>query len=115
MITTAELAKRLGDPSLVVVDVRPMAAYNGWQLQGEVRGGHISGAVACPSSWTDGVEAGDLKTLIHAKGITPDKTVVTYGYTRDESTAVAGKLGDTGYQNVLVYEAGLGEWATNPS
>ena len=115
MITTTDLAKRLGDPALVVVDVRPMAAYNGWQLQGEARGGHISGAVACPSSWTDGVEADDLKTLIHAKGITPDKTVVIYGYTRDESAAMARKLRDMGYQDVLAYEAGLAEWATDLS
>ncbi len=115
MITTTDLAKRLGDPTLVVVDVRPIAAYNGWQLQGEARGGHISGAVACPLSWTDGFEVDDLKSLIHAKGITADKTVVVYGYKRDESAAMARKLRDMGYQDVLVYEAGLVEWATDPS
>ena len=113
--TTSELAKQLGHPAIVVVDVRPMAAYNGWQLKGESRGGHIRGAVACPLSWTEGVDPDDLKTLIRAKGITPDKTVVVYGYTTDESAAAATMLGDLGYEDVLAYEAGLLVWAADPS
>ena len=95
-ISTTDLVQRLGDLSLVVVDVRPMAAYNGWQLQGEARGGHITGAVAYPLSWTDYVEADDLKRLIRAKGITPDKTVAIYGYTPDESVAMVQVLGEMG-------------------
>ena len=34
-ITPTELAARLGDPNLTIVDVRPIAAYNGWRLRGE--------------------------------------------------------------------------------
>ena len=40
-ISTEELRDRLGDPALTIVDVRPLAAYNGWRLRGEARGGHI--------------------------------------------------------------------------
>src|SRR5215211_3659495 len=40
-VSTADLGERLGDPGLVVVDVRSMAAYNGWRLHGEARGGHL--------------------------------------------------------------------------
>ena len=50
-IDTAELRDRLDDPSLTIVDVRPLAAYNGWRLGGEARGGHIPGAVAFPVAW----------------------------------------------------------------
>ncbi len=50
-IQTEELRDRLGDPELAVVDVRPLAAYNGWRLRGEARGGHIPGAVAFPMAW----------------------------------------------------------------
>ena len=39
-ISTEELRDRLGDPALTIVDVRPLAAYNGWRLHGEARGGH---------------------------------------------------------------------------
>ena len=50
-ISTADLRDRLGEPGLTIVDVRPMAAYNGWRLDGEPRGGHIPGAVAFPAAW----------------------------------------------------------------
>lgn len=112
-ISTAELAQQLGNPALVVIDVRPMAAFNGWQLQGETRGGHIRGAIAFPVSWLDTVEAADLETLAESKGITRDKTVVVYGYTRDDSAAMAQWLSDLGYENVLTYKAGLAEWAAD--
>jgi thiosulfate/3-mercaptopyruvate sulfurtransferase len=114
-ITTTKLAKQLGNPALIIIDVRPMAAYNGWQLQDEDRGGHIRGAVAFPLSWTDAIEAADLKTLFQSKGITQDKTVVVHGYTRDDSTAMVNELTDLGYENLLTYEAGLAEWAADDS
>ena len=50
-ISTAELAGRLGEQGLVVVDLRPLAEYNGWRSPGAGRGGHIAGAVALPSAW----------------------------------------------------------------
>ena len=50
-ISAAELRDRLGDPDLTIVDLRPTAAFNGWRLRGEARGGHIPGAVAFPSAW----------------------------------------------------------------
>ena len=37
-ISTTELRDRLADPTLTIVDVRPIAAYNGWRLKGEARG-----------------------------------------------------------------------------
>jgi 3-mercaptopyruvate sulfurtransferase SseA len=114
-ISTTDLAQQLGDPALVVVDVRPMAAYNGWQFQGEARGGHIPGAVAFPLSWTDAIEAADLKTLMESKGITRDKTVIVYGYTRDEGAAMVNRLRDLGYEKVLTYAASLAAWAADPS
>ena len=112
-ISTTELARQLGNPELAVIDVRPMAAYNGWQLQGETRGGHIRGAFAFPLSWTDGIEASDLKMLLQSKGITQDRSVVVYGYTRDESAAFVTRLSDLGHEEVLAYEASLAEWAAD--
>ena len=47
-LSASELAARLGQPSLVVVDARPMAAYNGWRIGEEFRGGHVPGGVAFP-------------------------------------------------------------------
>jgi 3-mercaptopyruvate sulfurtransferase SseA len=114
-ISTADLAQSLGDPDLVVVDLRPMAAYNGWQLNGEARGGHIEGAVACPSVWTNGMEPDDLKKLLESKGITRDKKVVIYGYSAADSLAMADMLGKFGYENALAYEGGMEAWAADPA
>ena len=37
-IDTTELRARLDDPTLTIVDARPLTAYNGWQVGDEVRG-----------------------------------------------------------------------------
>ena len=47
-LSTEELRRRVGDGRTHVVDVRPVDAYNGWRLRGEVRGGHIAGARSLP-------------------------------------------------------------------
>lgn len=112
-ISTPDLAEQLGDPSLVLLDVRPMAAFNGWPLKGEPRGGHIPGAVPFPLVWADKSELPELKPHLESKSVTADKTVVVYGYTRDESAVLAGRLVELGYDNVLVYETGLAEWAAD--
>src|SRR5438132_14295132 len=78
-ISTVELRDRLGDPDLSVVDVRPMAAYNGWRLRGEARGGHIPGAVAFPRPWLESVDEKEIQRLLKAKGITPDRAVASSG------------------------------------
>ena len=50
-IRPTDLLARLADPALRLVDARPLAAYNGWRLGSEPRGGHIPGAGAIPSEW----------------------------------------------------------------
>jgi len=110
-ISTEELAQKLGDSNVIVVDTRSQAAYIGWQLEGEVRGGHIRGAVDFPMSWTSGVNEVDLREMMEAKGITQDKTVVVYGNNGEQSQEMAQLLRSLGYENVLNYEVGLIEWA----
>ena len=51
-ISTRAMVEVIEDPECVVVDVREMAAFNGWALHGDARGGHIPGAVAFPLEWT---------------------------------------------------------------
>jgi 3-mercaptopyruvate sulfurtransferase SseA len=114
-ISTKKLSEQLGNPELVVVDVRNTAAYNGWKLTGEARGGHIPGAVDFPVSWTENIQDADLRTLLKSKGISSNKTVVVYDYETDKSALMARMLRDSGYENVLTYDAGLAEWAANAS
>ena len=70
-ISTDELRDRLGGPALTVVDVRPLAAYNGWRLRDEARGGHIPGAVAFPGDWLRTVDAPEVERLLRSKGVEP--------------------------------------------
>jgi len=109
VVTTAELRSRLADPSLTIVDVRPLHAYNGWRL-GEARGGHIPGAVAFPGAWLTSADDAEVARLLLEKGVVADQEVVLYGDAADVA-AVGARLADLDHQRVRVYEAGWAEWA----
>lgn len=112
-ISTQELADHIDDPEVVVVDVRDISAFNGWQLYGEARGGHISGALAFPLSWLAEAAGPVIKRCVVAKGVTPDKTVVVYDTQRERSMAMAARLETWGYARVRTYDAGLAAWAAD--
>ncbi len=67
-ISTADLRRRLADPDLTIVDLRPMAAFNGWRLGREARGGHIRGAVAFPGEWLASEDAAGDRAPAQAQG-----------------------------------------------
>ncbi len=112
-ISTQALAGASEDPECVVVDVREMAAFNGWTCHHEARGGHLCGAVAFPLEWTAIVHGTALQRLLISKGITPHRTVVVYDMLRDRSAAMASCLRSLGYSRVLTYEAGVAAWAAD--
>ena len=114
-IDTAELRDRLDDPTLAILDVRPLAAYNGWRLRGEVRGGHIPGAAALPADWFASIDEPEIARLLAGKGIAPDRDIVVYGNDADDATAVAGALERFGIPGARVYDTGFGAWAANES
>jgi thiosulfate/3-mercaptopyruvate sulfurtransferase len=111
-ISTSELHERMSDTDLTIVDVRPLAAYNGWRLNGEARGGHIPGAVAFPSAWLHSVDEEEIERLLIAKGIVAGRSLVVYGDGL-QAAAFAAKLENLGLQGVRVYDAGFGAWATD--
>jgi thiosulfate/3-mercaptopyruvate sulfurtransferase len=112
-ISTHALAESLEDPAFVLVDVRHMAAFNGWRHHSTARGGHIRGAVAFPLEWTDMVTGAALQHLLVSHGITAHKTVVVYDVARERSAAMAHRLSALGYANVLIYDAGVAAWAAD--
>ena len=113
-ISTEELLAQLDNPEFILVDIRPSAAYNGWKLKDEVRGGHIRGAVSFPISWIKQLSSQELEALSASKGITSKNAVVVYGYKSDDCSTMVNLLRDLGLRKVLIYEAGLQEWAANP-
>ena len=91
-LSTRAMGEALEDPACVVVDVREMAAFNGWALQHEARGGHLPGAVAFPLEWTSVVQGTALQHLLASKGILPHSTIVVYDAQRHRSAAMAHRL-----------------------
>ena len=114
VVSTAELHRRLADPDLTIVDVRPLPAYNGWRLAGEPRGGHIPGAVSFPAAWLESVDEAEVERLLHEKGIVAGREVVLYG---DEPGAVSvfrSRLLDLGHEELRIQEHSWPGWANDP-
>lgn len=113
-ISTEKLATQLGTEDLVVVDVRSDAAYNGWKLKGETRGGHIKGAVHFPVSWLELLENEELIDTLKKKGVTSDKKIVVYGYKDSQSKKLGLFLKDElDYKDVAIYKNGIVKWSAN--
>ena len=91
----------------VIVDIRPMAAYNGWPLRHEVRGGHIAGAVPFSVSWFSGPKSPERMNLLENKGITRDRNLILYGYGSDDASMAASCLDGLGFGRIRIYADGL--------
>jgi thiosulfate/3-mercaptopyruvate sulfurtransferase len=92
-----------------------MAAYNGWALRGEVRGGHVAGAVPFPLTWFRGLDGAELQRALQAKDISRDTPVFLYGYDGEEAVEAAGALKALGYSSLKILGDGLPAWADDPA
>jgi molybdopterin synthase sulfurtransferase len=112
-ISASGLAQALTDPHVTVVDIRSLAAYNGWRLDGESRGGHLPAARAFPEAWRSTVDEAELGRLLTDKAIEPERTIVVYGSGPTDAAAFQAWLLDRGFTDVLVYEPGFAAWAAD--
>ena len=110
-ITPAELAAERGDARPTVVDVRPIAAFNGWRLGSEPRGGHVPGAVAFPIAWLETVDPDEIDRLLAEKRITADRAVVVSGHDEEDAARFARHLVGRGIGDVRVLAGGFAGWA----
>ncbi|TKB11861.1 thiosulfate sulfurtransferase [Desulforhopalus sp. IMCC35007] len=109
---TSEVVSALADPTWVVVDARLNDAFNGWQLDGISRGGHIRGAVDFSANWLrvdDKDLTKTLKETLSTKGITADKHVIVYDANGKDALAVADYLQANGFTSLYLYD--LKQWA----
>jgi len=113
MISTDELRRRLNDPDLTIVDVRPLFAYNGWRASGETRGGHVPGAVAFPSAWLESLDETEVERLLRSKEIVSSREIVLYGNGGDDVLEFRTRLTDLGRTDVRIYEHGWAKWAAD--
>jgi 3-mercaptopyruvate sulfurtransferase SseA len=112
-VTTAELAAELSEPGFALVDVRPLAAFNGWRFADAARGGHLPGAVSFPRTWLDSVDEAEIERELEAKGIGADREIVVYGAGADDAGFVARALVERGRAEVRAYSDGFAAWAAN--
>ena len=113
-IDTKELRARVGDPTLTIVDVRPLTAYNGWRVGDEVRGGHVPGAVAFPAAWLDSVDGPEIERLLIRKGIVAGREIAVYGQGPADARRLVAALDRLGVDGARVLDDGFGAWAADP-
>jgi thiosulfate/3-mercaptopyruvate sulfurtransferase len=110
-ISTEKLKMLVENKQAKLIDVRSADAYNGWQLQGEKRGGHIKGAKSLPGKWINYM---DWIEMVRHKNIVSLDNLVIYGYTEVEAQKVARHFQKSGFQNITIYNHFSEEWAANP-
>lgn len=115
--TTEEVKSKLESPEVVIVDNRTADEYNGVSKSE----GHLPGAVNL--NFEDLLTANgafkpaeEMKALVEAKGLTPDKELIFYCRTSVRATvAYTAFKNILGYPRIKVYDGAYLEWvATNP-
>ncbi len=116
----AYIQSRLGAPDLALLDCRTPAEYNGTDVRAQ-RGGHIPGAVNF--NWTDAMDPdnppslrpeAELRGMLEAIGVTPDKEVIAYCQTHHRSSHTYMVLKQLGYKNVKGYPGAWSDWGNDP-
>ena len=112
LIETKGLMAKMGQPDLVIVDVRIPEAY---EL------GHIKGAINISVKSTQGtvkgvkemmLPAADLEKLLGSKGVSSDSYVVLYDENvQDYSTLFFWTLDALGHKKMAVLNGGISKWA----
>ncbi len=114
------ILKRLGDPSVVIIDARSAAEYSGRDKRAE-RAGHIPGAVNL--NWVTAMDQrrkmrlkreGELLGMLSGLGVTPDKEIIVYCQTHHRSSHTYIMLKALGFPNVKAYPGSWAEWGNSP-
>jgi len=113
----------LGDPDVVLVDVRSPQEYAGelvappgYEQEGASRAGHIPGARSIP--WATAVrddgtfhDVDELREIYEAEGVTPDREVRAYCRIGERSAHTWFVLRELlGYESVRNYDGSWTEW-----
>jgi thiosulfate/3-mercaptopyruvate sulfurtransferase len=114
-LTALELAGRLGQADLQLIDARDAGQYTGARRRGP-RGGHIPGAVNVPREMFFAAEGGfhpldELRRRITESRITPDRPIVAYCNGGVAATVVLFNLARLGYTKLANYDGSWNEWA----
>lgn len=115
--TADEVAAALGDPHVVVMDVRARDEYLGKQaMQGNPRLGRLPGVAYV--EWTSLLEekarykdSAEMRRILAAAGVVPEKEIIIYCQRSHRATNAYTALEYLGYPNVRVYPGSFYEWS----
>ncbi len=133
LATVEDVLAGIDDPNVTLVDARSPQEYSG-EVKLAARGGHIPGAILF--TWLDSLTGGDtvytiesdwapqlrdddvevfqsaakIQALLDARGITPDRTIITYCQTLWRGAHVYFLLRLMGYDDVRGYDGSWSEW-----
>ena len=109
-ISTKELLNQTNHPETKIIDVRPVDAYNGWQIKNEKRGGHIKGAKSLPAKWANYLE---WIEIVRSKGILPIHKLIVYGNDLENVEQAANLFERAEYKDISIYLHFIDEWSAN--
>lgn len=117
LVATDELARRLGDPSLTIVDVRSDAETRD-DLNNTIRTGSLPRSIDLP--WTslyreDGVRLrppDQLAATFAGAGLGPEDEILLYGQFGIDTGRVWLALAAAGFSRVRIYDEGWVYWAS---
>ena len=111
-VTTAELAARLGEPGLVLLDVRGRAEYSGaLGAPCDPRRGHVPGARNLDVQDLLGLGSGRVRALV---GADEGAEVIAYCHSGQRSALAAEILRAAGYR-ARNYPGSWHEWSSDPT
>jgi thiosulfate/3-mercaptopyruvate sulfurtransferase len=112
--TAQQIATRLGDAKLALVDARSPGEYAGTDVRAK-RGGHIPGAVNI--EWKQNLRpdmtfkpVDELRAMYEAKGVRPDQDVITYCQVQHRGAHAYFVLRLLGFDRVAGYDRSWVEW-----
>lgn len=103
-----------GKPGTTILDARDSGQYTGAKRRGK-RGGHIPGAVHFAREEVFRKEGGfrpldELRPVVEAAGLTPDRPIVAYCNGGVAATAVLFALHRLGFDKLANYDGSWNEW-----
>jgi thiosulfate/3-mercaptopyruvate sulfurtransferase len=118
-LSASELAGRLGQPELQLIDARDARQFSGARRRGP-RGGHIPGAINLPREIFFAPGGGflpldELRKRIAEAQLTPERPVAAYCNGGVAATIVLFNLARLGYTNLANYDGSWNEWGANDS
>jgi thiosulfate/3-mercaptopyruvate sulfurtransferase len=96
-----------------MLDLRTMAASNGWPKRNGERGGRLPGAAPFPAAWLEDPSPDEVLQRLVEAGAEPDSELVVYGHDTGDGADAAERLEGLGFADVAVLDGGATAWIRN--